>query len=960
MNLFEKEIGSRCSAACINLLSSSSRIAIPASVSPFLVKLLHNASRSLCADSIRPVYKVLSGSGSHLLGSLAPDIVARMQDQFKEMLQKVKIELEGNCANLFCLAILAVISSGDFLDPRQEREKSSHLASATAARSTVGTVAGRSEARQFFVSKRAPKTLDLVVLKMIYACSKSCKLSILQIVESLQLSNVILEAIDEEDRATWMEKNQAKVGKLIEKVTSHTHSPEVLSTAMQSIVTLFGDRPLPEALSPAWRLSLRIPAVSNLSCGLCVKILPLLDESAVQECLLSLLEATDDNRRTTASSRDIEAAIVLVESFAVSVTSSTTTRHKILYLLSTNALADPLRRFVSLHKNGSFDQSSDGHKDRCPHSYTERQHLLRQKICTMLLKTSFFSQHDTLSLDQSTASALLDTIVGHAKTYLACQSNTNVSHSRTPALVSLFETGSTPCSATEWRVRVKNELSQNAEYQYQGIVRTMEDVCQDLERRCKEVEAPLRDEKARSMKLQAELDESRLRVANLSSHTHEQSLVLEGIEREKSELLARIADLEHEHNELFGRTEDLRQELGKAIEQAEDADRNRSKNIREFELVQAAVVAEKDEILEAQERKNKDSKAREDQLEEDVMKLRANVSMHQNKIGHLEATISEQQTELRSAHILINEKQDTLDRLDELLDHSRTDRGNLQTEVARLSDACRELRSELEDKAATVESQSAELITLRSRDEAELSAQSHKLAQLRQSSDERAEELQQLLSKQAEDAALTALQRDSRIVQLEDEFAKLKGDLEDRDNELEEAQALNDQVMAFWSKQRRRNAAAEEPPEQRSSTTPGIPPHKRTSVRFPKESPEHKRSRTARPSSSSALSRSNTRMSGNRRDPATCSKATPIRRPLADVDAGLQTRRKTSPTRSSPRKGTPKQLLDAGYVDENTQPGMAEGSVCDSDFFASTDQQLIDDIHDDAPQFGLPDDTTEF
>ncbi|KAL8854915.1 MAG: hypothetical protein Q9221_000422 [Calogaya cf. arnoldii] len=886
-----------------------------------------------------------------------------MQDQFKEMLQKVKIELEGNCANLFCLAILAVISSRDSLDPRQEREKSSHLASATAARSTVETVAGRSEARQFFVSKRAPKTLDLVVLKMIYACSKSCKLSIPQIVESLQLSNVILKAIDEEDRATWMEKNQSKVGKLIEKVTSHAHSPEVLSTAMQSIVTLFSDRPLPEALSPAWRLSLRIPAVSNLSCGLCAKILPLLDESAVQECLLSLLQATDGNGRTNASSRDIEAAIVLVESFAVSVTSSASTRHKILYLLSTNALADPLRRFLSLHKNGFFDQSSDGHKDRCPQSYTERQHLLRQKICTMLLKTSFFSRHDALSLDQSTASALLDTIAGHGNTYPACQSNTNVSHSRTPALVSLFETGSTPCSATEsdfWRVRVKNELSQNAEYQYQGIVRTMEDVCQDLERRCKEVEAPLQDEKAKSMKLQAELDESRLRVANLSSHTHEQSLILEGVEGEKSELLARIADLEQEQNELFGRTEDQRQELDKAIEQAEDADRNRSKEIREFELVQAAVVAEKDEILEAQERKNKDSKAREDQLENDVMELRANVSIHQNKIGHLEATISEQQIELRSAHILLDEKQDTLDRLEELLDRSGTDRGNLQTEVTRLSDACRELRSELEDKAATVESQSAELHTLRSHHEAEVSAQSHKLAQLRQSSDERTEELQQLLRKQAEDAALAAQQRDSRIVQLEDEFAKLKGDLEDRDNELEEAQALNDQVMAFWSKQRRRNAAAEEPPEQRSSTTPGIPHHKRTSVRFPKESPEHKRSRTARPSSSSALSRSNTRMSGDRRDAATSSKATPIRRPLADVDAGLQTRRKTSPTRSSPRKGTPKQLLDAGYVDENTQPEMAEGSVCDSDFFASTDQQLIDDIHDDAPHFGLPNDTTEF
>lgn len=151
-----------------------------------------------------------------------------MQDQFKEMLQKVKIELEGNCANLFCLAMLALISGGQISNPRENQEESSS-SPPMAARSTVEPAAGRFEAQHFFVSKRAPKILDLVVLKMIYACSKSCKLSSQEIVESLQLSNVILEAIDQADRAIWMEKNQAKFSKLIEKVVSPIQSPEVLS-----------------------------------------------------------------------------------------------------------------------------------------------------------------------------------------------------------------------------------------------------------------------------------------------------------------------------------------------------------------------------------------------------------------------------------------------------------------------------------------------------------------------------------------------------------------------------------------------------------------------------------------------------------------------------------------------------------------------------------------------------------
>ncbi|KAL9626975.1 MAG: hypothetical protein Q9204_006900, partial [Flavoplaca sp. TL-2023a] len=194
------------------------------------------------------------------------------------------------------------------------------------------------------------------------------------------------------------------------------------------------------------------------------------------------------------------------------------------------------------------------------------------------------------------------------------------------------------------------------------------------------------------------------------------------------------------------------------------------------------------------------------------------------------------------------------------------------------------------------------------------------------------------------------------LLQLEDKLATLQGDLDDRENELEEAQALNDQVVKFWSK--RRNAVTEELPTQHNSKTFGLPQQKRTSVRFPKESPEHTRNRTTRPSNSSSLSKRRGKGSDELGASASCNKATP-RRPLADVDGGLQTRLNISPIRSSLRKGTPKNILDESNGDENTQSGMAEGSVYDSQFFSSADQHLIDKMHDNAPHFGLPDDTTE-
>ncbi len=49
------------------------------------------------------------------------------------------------------------------------------------------------------------------------------------------------------------------------------------------------------------------------------------------------------------------------------------------------------------------------------------------------------------------------------------------------------------------------------------------------------------------------------------------------------------------------------------------------------------------------------------------------------------------------------------------------------SQITRLSDTCRDLRAELEDKAATIGSQLAELEALRCYHEAESSAQSHKV-----------------------------------------------------------------------------------------------------------------------------------------------------------------------------------------------------------------------------------------
>lgn len=210
-------------------------MAIPASVSPFLAKLLDKALQTLCANPLRPIYRILSGVGSHILDALPSNLVARLQEQFKKMLQS--IDLEDHVANLFPLAVLAVMTltrSGTSIRKHDSLPCLGHELSSTAEDPESYHVA-----RQYFVSKRATKTLDFVVLKVIFACSKSCNLSTTEIIESLQLSITIIAAVDDRDRQQWMTNDKGKFRKLIEKTLLYDPQSEVVC-AVRSITNCSG------------------------------------------------------------------------------------------------------------------------------------------------------------------------------------------------------------------------------------------------------------------------------------------------------------------------------------------------------------------------------------------------------------------------------------------------------------------------------------------------------------------------------------------------------------------------------------------------------------------------------------------------------------------------------------------------------------------------------------------------
>lgn len=191
----------------------------PAAVASFLQKLLEKAVQAPSAETIRPIYSILSGVGYSFLDILPLETVNRFQLQLIQILKG--LEVEEHSANLICLAILANLAAREITGSTASDALSLPDATSTRNQDVSESNDRYHAARQFFTAKRASKTLDLVVLKVILSCSKVCSLRRDEVMESLKLSEEIVDAVSSGERSSWMDRNAAKVKKLSDKILHH-------------------------------------------------------------------------------------------------------------------------------------------------------------------------------------------------------------------------------------------------------------------------------------------------------------------------------------------------------------------------------------------------------------------------------------------------------------------------------------------------------------------------------------------------------------------------------------------------------------------------------------------------------------------------------------------------------------------------------------------------------------------
>lgn len=153
-----------------------------------------------CVETVAPIHALISGlkSSPRILNEISSEVMSNLQLEFTKTLRN----LDDHMGNLLCLATFAQIATA--LGTTSQNQHGSE---------TLWLL----NIKHFFGQKRGLKTLDLVVLRVILACSSSCNLAPPEAAESIRLAICITDTIEPEQKQAWMASNSPKIAKLCEK-----------------------------------------------------------------------------------------------------------------------------------------------------------------------------------------------------------------------------------------------------------------------------------------------------------------------------------------------------------------------------------------------------------------------------------------------------------------------------------------------------------------------------------------------------------------------------------------------------------------------------------------------------------------------------------------------------------------------------------------------------------------------
>lgn len=202
----------RYSSLLLQLLSEPlpSHVPLPATAQDLFWRLFDRAVQTPSAASLEPVYLLLEGACHELLDILPQRGLDKLCDQLNKMIKRAK-NVEEQLLSLYCLAILAKVHIQQQAHLGDSQKQHNHGPSAKAS----------NEVSKLFTGDRGCRTLQLLVLQVIYACSLRDQTSEKELRRRAKLSRQISKAVDSETQLEWLKTSMAQdtSKKLVEKLS---------------------------------------------------------------------------------------------------------------------------------------------------------------------------------------------------------------------------------------------------------------------------------------------------------------------------------------------------------------------------------------------------------------------------------------------------------------------------------------------------------------------------------------------------------------------------------------------------------------------------------------------------------------------------------------------------------------------------------------------------------------------
>jgi len=247
-------------------------------------------------------------------------------------------------------------------------------------------------------------------------------------------------------------------------------------------------------------------------------------------------------------SHQISNHVILVEQITSLLPSCVSLRTNILSALASEELQAKV--WGCIRVNTETKHSS------CQANATSMHQQLMSATIAMLLTLDLSAQSAGPRLPFAVTTALINKLRRTSHISVQCSHSFATAE---PSTVSFFQQKNTPYTGQhlqDWRGRLKSELESQGHYQQDSVIRSVAQICQDLENRCDTVEEPLRREKERSQELESRVAELNARVASLEVEVTDDRFLLEGLEDERDNLAAKFKNLEAEYQEAIRKADD--------------------------------------------------------------------------------------------------------------------------------------------------------------------------------------------------------------------------------------------------------------------------------------------------------------------------------------------------------------------------------------------------------------------